>query len=58
MADLGEFDSLKTLYQKLTKVKHEGLYLKALAYTISDTTTKAEKALVIKRIKTVGNDPN
>lgn len=56
MAELGEFDSLKTLYKKMTKEKHEGLYLKALAYTISDTTTKTEKALVIKRIKTVGED--
>lgn len=56
LADVGEFDSLKILYKKLTKEKYEGLYLKALAYTISDTTTKSEKALVIKKIKSVGDE--
>lgn len=58
ITDLGEFNELTLAYHKLVKEKYEGIYLKALAYTVLDTTSKSGKgALVIKRIKSLGNDP-
>lgn len=59
VADLGEFNELTVAYNKLAKEKYEGIYLKALAYSVRDTTSMTGKdALVIKRIKSLGNDPN
>lgn len=58
VAELGEFDSLGVAYKQLTTENYEGLYLKALAYSISDSTSPTGRALVIKRIKAIGNDPD
>jgi hypothetical protein len=57
IAELGEFDDLKTKYKKMTKEKYEGLYLKALAYSVTDNSSPTEKSLVIKRVKAIGKDP-
>lgn len=57
VADLGEYDQLKELYTRLAREKYEGIYLKALAYSVSDTIPD-EQALVIKRLAAVGNDPD
>jgi hypothetical protein len=57
IAELGEFDDLKSTYKKMTKEKYEGLYLKALAYSVTDNSSPTEKSLVIKRVKAIGNDP-
>jgi hypothetical protein len=58
VTNLGEFNELRLLYKKLAKVKFEGIYLKALAYSVLDTTRREKNALVIKRIVDVGNDPD
>lgn len=59
ITDLGEFNELIVAYKKLAKEKYEGIYLKALAYTVRDTTSMTGKdALVIKRIEDLGNDPD
>lgn len=58
VAELGEYDSLEVKYKQMTTENYEGLYLKALAYSISDSTALNGKALVIKRIKALGNDPD
>jgi hypothetical protein len=57
IAELGEFDDLKSIYKKMTKEKYEGLYLKALAYSVTDNSSPTEKSLVIKRVKAIGKDP-
>lgn len=59
ITDLGEFNELTGGYKKLVKEKYEGIYLKALAYSVRDTTSMMGKgALVIKRIISLGNDPD
>lgn len=59
IADLGEFNEAMSIYKKLAKEPREGVYLKALAYAVSDSTSQNEKdALVIKRIIDSGNDPD
>ena len=59
ITDLGEFNELTVGYKKLAKEKYEGIYLKALAYSVRDTTSMTGKnALVIKRIIDLGNDPD
>lgn len=59
VTDLGEFNELRLIYKQLAKEKHEGIYLRALAYSVLDTTSPGEKnALVIKRIKNAGKDPD
>ena len=59
VTDLGEFNKLRLMYKQLAKEKYEGIYLKALAYSVLERTSQREKnALVIKRIKNVGKDPN
>lgn len=59
VADLGEIDSLKSGYKQLAKEKFEGVYLKALAYSVLDTaSSKRETTLVVKRIFNMGNDPD
>lgn len=58
ITDLGEFDELKSAYRALAKEKNEGMYLKALAYSVLDTTSRqGNRALVVKRIQAVGKDP-
>lgn len=57
VTDLGEYDQLKELYNRLAREKYEGIYVKALAYAVSDTIA-GEQALVIKRLASVGNDPD
>jgi hypothetical protein len=59
VTDLGEFNDLLVAYKKLAKEKYEGIYLKALAYSVRDSTSMADKdALVIKRILSLDNDPD
>ena len=58
VTNLGEFDELQTAYKKLAKEKNEGIYLKALAYSVIDTTARRGSALVIKRILDLDNDPD
>lgn len=59
VTDLGEFNELTVAYDKLAKEKSEGVYLKALAYSVRDTSSMTGRdALVIKRIKRLGNDPD
>ncbi len=52
LAKLVEYDSIKTTYQKLATEKNEGIYLKALAYSIEDpdSVNTSHKSIVIKRI--------
>ena len=58
ITDLGEFNELTDAYNKLAKEKYEGIYLKALAYTVRDIhSTTGKNALVIKQIKSLGDDP-
>jgi hypothetical protein len=52
VANLGEHDELKVKYNELAREKFEGVYLRALAYSIADSVS--EKALVIKRIGVIG----
>lgn len=56
LTELGDFFELKTKYAQLAKQKHEGIYLKGLAYSVKDRQLK--DVLVIKRILDVGNDPD
>ena len=57
VADLGEFDKLRVQYKQLAKEKYEGIYVRALAYSVCDTTSRSGNSLVIKRIKNLGKDP-
>lgn len=58
VTDLGEFNELTVAYNKLVKEKFEGIYLRALAYSVRDSTSMTGKdVLVIKQIKGLGNDP-
>ncbi len=52
LAKLVEYDSIKTTYQKLATEKNEGIYLKALAYSIEDldSVNISHKSIVIKSI--------
>jgi hypothetical protein len=54
VADQAEFSKVETGYKKLAKVKHEGVYVKALAYTIVDSTARRNSALVFKRLLMFG----
>lgn len=59
VTDLGEFNELTVAYNKLAKEKYEGIYLKALAYSVLDSTSmRGKDVLVIKRILSLGNDPD
>ena len=59
VSDLGEYDTLQIVYGQMAKEKFEGVYLKALAFTVSDSIPIGEnRSLVIKRILTIGNDPD
>lgn len=56
VADLGEIDSVKLFYKNKILNPHESLYLKALAYVVTDTTTINKQSLVIKSIKAIGEE--
>ncbi len=59
VTNLGEFDEVTQKYKELAKEKFEGIYLKALAYSVADTTSPiGQRALVIKRALAMGNDPD
>lgn len=59
VAELGEFEELKSKYKEVAEEKFQGIYLKALAYSIVDTVMFEEKkALVIKRILDFNEDPD
>ncbi len=50
IASLGEIDSIKIKYLERATELNEGIYLKALAFSIADTISKSNKSLVIKRV--------
>jgi hypothetical protein len=55
---LGEFNELKRKYEFLATERYEGVYLRALAYTVVNPEVGSKKeALVIKRIMSMGKDP-
>jgi hypothetical protein len=56
MADLAEFHRIKKGYKILAKEKHAGVYVKALAYTVVDSTGRNNRALVIKRLLMMGDE--
>jgi len=59
VSDLGEYDTLQIMYGQMAKEKFEGVYLKALACSVLDTTSINEnRSLVIKRILAIGVDPD
>ncbi len=59
LAELGEFNEVKEMHSKLAKEKYEGIYLKALAYSVLDTSaTKGERSLAVKRILSFNQDPD
>jgi hypothetical protein len=59
VTDLGEFNDLATAYDKFATEKYEGIYLRALAYTVRDAAEVTSKdALVIKQIKSLGKAPD
>lgn len=50
VAPYGAIDSVKIKYLSLATESFEGIYLKALAYSIADSTAKGKKSLVVKRL--------
>ncbi|MBL7877382.1 MAG: hypothetical protein JNL53_17080 [Cyclobacteriaceae bacterium] len=59
MAELGEFNEVRAMHRNLVKQKYEGIYLKALAYTVRDTNSlKKNNGLVVKRILGFNQDPD
>ena len=50
VAPHGEIDSVKIKYLSKATESFEGVYLKALAYSIADTAAEGRKALVFKRV--------
>jgi hypothetical protein len=58
LAQLAEFENLKMKYKQLAKEKYEGIYLKALAYSVADMTSQDKELLVIREIKDIANDPD
>lgn len=59
VSDLGEYDSLQVAYEQMAREQFEGIYLKALAYSVLDSASiSTSKSLVIKRILTIRNDPD
>jgi hypothetical protein len=59
VAMLGEFDEMKRQYFQKASQPFEGVYVKALTYSVSDSTSLNEQgALVLKRIADIGNDPD
>ena len=56
VADLGEWDSVNMYYKKNSRNMYESVYLKALAYVVTDTASADNQSLVIKRIKAIGEE--
>lgn len=54
VADLAEFGKVEAGYKKWATTKHEGVYVKALAYTVVDSTARRKSALVFKRLLMLG----
>lgn len=54
VADLAEFSKVEVGYKKWATTKHEGVYVKALAYTVVDSTARRNNALVFKRLLMLG----
>jgi hypothetical protein len=52
LAQLGLYDSVNSTYKQLAKQPYEGIYLRALAYSVADTTAMGEDTdrLVVKKI--------
>jgi len=50
---------MKRQYFQKASQPFEGVYVKALTYSVSDSTSLNEQgALVLKRIADIGNDPD
>lgn len=56
VANLGEFNKLRKGYLDRVKVNYEGVYVKALAYSVLNSSSS--EFLVMKRVVGVGNDPD
>lgn len=56
VANLAEFYKAKAGYKKWAKTNHEGVYVKALAYTVVDSTARRNSALVFKRLLMFGTE--
>lgn len=54
VADLAEFSKVEAGYKKWATTKHEGVYVKALAYTVVDSTARRNSALVFKKVLMLG----
>jgi|JI10StandDraft_1071094.scaffolds.fasta_scaffold00747_37 hypothetical protein len=54
VANLAEFSKVEAGYKKWATTKHEGVYVKALAYTVVDSTARRNSALVFKRLLMLG----
>lgn len=50
VAPFGAIDSVKIKYLSLATESFEGVYLKAVAYSIADTAATGKKSLVVKRL--------
>lgn len=58
VANLGEIQELKKWYRKLARRKYEGVYMRALAYSIQqDITRDSLDYLVVKKAFSIGQDP-
>lgn len=56
VARFGKFQELTENYKKLATDKYEGVYIKALAYTVVDSSAINNKALVFKNLLMVGSE--
>jgi len=56
VANLGEFNKLKNGYSNRAKENYEGVYVKALAYSVLNSSL--HDVLVMKRVVNMGNDPD
>ena len=56
VTSLGEYDKLKLKYSQLAKDPNEGIYLRALAYTLVGDSLPEKSSLTIKRIVAFGDE--
>lgn len=57
VSKFGEYDTLQSMYNQMATEKFQGIYLKALAFAVSDNRI-GNNSLVIKRILSIGKDPD
>lgn len=56
LINLGEFNKIESGYKKWTSKPYEGMYVKALAYTVFDSTARRNQGLVMKRVLILGSE--